>query len=359
MQKHKQFSVFYISILLGTIFSLFSCSNQQAREAGMLPPAQGGKGEVLIVLDSTQWKGELGYAVNKVMREAVPALPQPEPMFTTSFVTPSLFKGLLYRHKNVLFVTNLNSTTNEGRVALRSFTKESLNKIKSDTSLFMYENKDEFASGQRVVHIFAFGRDELIKKIEKNKQRIQDYFNTREADLMKNKLFSVKSEDIMTTMATNHGLKVNLPSGYQIAKDTTDFMWLRFPELRVDRNFFVAYKPYTSEKSFETDSIIAWRNQICQEHLYGDPANKESYVITEYLEPVVPREITRNNQYVKEIRGRWKTKTLSMGGPFISYTFVDSKQGLMYYVEGFVFAPSTKKREYIREMKVVLDSIEL
>jgi hypothetical protein len=59
------------------------------------------------------------------------------------------------------------------------------------------------------------------------------------------------------------------------------------------------------------------------------------------------------------MRGLWKTNSLSMGGPFISYTVADTKQGMLYYVEGFVYAPSREQREIMREVETILNSFTI
>jgi hypothetical protein len=47
-----------------------------------------------------------------------------------------------------------------------------------------------------------------------------------------------------------------------------------------------------------------------------------------------------------------------MGGPFLGYAVTDQPQGLIYYIEGFVFAPGKDKREYMREIEAILWSFK-
>jgi len=337
----------------------WACTNDQARDLDLLPPARGGKGEILVVLDSTKWNSPLGEAIKNVLHEKVDALPQPEPSFATSFVTPSLFKGLLKNHRNVVMLTTFDSDTRESKYSQSSFTKESIARIKSDKSLYTFINEDEYAKGQRVMHLFAQTEAELIQVLKDKEQDIQNYFNKREETAIESRLFSTRSQTLENMLAQNHGLNIMLPKGFQIANDTTNFAWIRHPEVKFDKSIFVAYKPYSDEAAFQTDSIVAWRNAICKEYLYGNPEKPNSFLITESLVPVESMETSISGKYAKEVRGLWKTNTVTMGGPFISYTFVDEKQNRIYYVEGFIYAPSISKRELLREMKVVLNSIRL
>lgn len=357
MRIHFKIGIYLIAI----IGMLSSCTSQQERDLDILPPAKGGKGELILVMDSTKWNGELGDAARKVFNARIYGLPQPEPMFNARFVTASLFRGLLKRHRNIVIITTFDSKNPETLQLQRSFTPESKKKIMDDPSLFMFTRKDEFAKGQQILHLFGQDEAQLIQKLKDNEKKIQNIFNDREEAYIRDRLMTAGLDrELEKIMKKNHGVSMKVPGGYKLAKDTTGFFWVRFPELKFDKNIFVAYKPYQSEKQFELDSIVNWRNNICKEHLYGDKdRNPDSFIITESLVPAVDEEVALNGKYAKEVRGLWKTKNLTMGGPFISYVFVDESSQQIFYVEGFIFAPSKQKREYVRELKVTLHSLNI
>jgi hypothetical protein len=60
------------------------------------------------------------------------------------------------------------------------------------------------------------------------------------------------------------------------------------------------------------------------------------------------------NGYLYEVRGLWEMENDMMGGPFISYSQVDTLKNLVVVAEGFVYAPKKEKRELIREMEAAL-----
>ena len=49
----------------------------------------------------------------------------------------------------------------------------------------------------------------------------------------------------------------------------------------------------------------------------------------------------------------------SMGGPFYSHTRVDEVNKRVVTVEGFVFAPSKRKRNYIRLLEAAVYTVKL
>jgi len=56
-------------------------------------------------------------------------------------------------------------------------------------------------------------------------------------------------------------------------------------------------------------------------------------------------------------RGLWEMKDDSMGGPFVERTVFLGDRTLV--AEAFVYAPESKKRNLIRELEAVLNSIKI
>jgi hypothetical protein len=69
--------------------------------------------------------------------------------------------------------------------------------------------------------------------------------------------------------------------------------------------------------------------------------------------------MAKNGEYLVELRGLWRLENAFMGGPFISHTILDEKNNRIVTVEGFVYAPSLDKRNYVRELEAILQTFEL
>ena len=61
-----------------------------------------------------------------------------------------------------------------------------------------------------------------------------------------------------------------------------------------------------------------------------------------------------NNKYVKLIKGCWRMKNDKMGGPFISYSWLNNSN--LITVEGYIYAPNFKKLNYLRELEAIIIS---
>ena len=117
--------------------SAVGCDNKKEKNSAYLPKATGKPGDIILIMDSVQWKGELGSELRKIFRKEVPGLPQKEPMFNLIWVHPSRLK-LLTQIRNLVYVFTLDQESTGSKILRRDFTPETLEKIKSDTSFYRF-----------------------------------------------------------------------------------------------------------------------------------------------------------------------------------------------------------------------------
>ena len=58
-------------------------------------------------------------------------------------------------------------------------------------------------------------------------------------------------------------------------------------------------------------------------------------------------------------KGMWEVKRDYMAGPFVNYMVEDTLNKRWLVVEGFAFAPSVSKRDYMFELNSILSSLEI
>jgi hypothetical protein len=261
-----------------------------------------------------------------------------------------------------VYIFTLDDNTSGSRIIREGFTKETLERIERDTSFYFVNTQNEFSRGQEVVYLFSDTKENLIKRLQKDGDKIQDFFNNIEKRRTLTDIYKTKSTiGITNVLSEKYGFELRFPVGYKIADQRDDFAWVRLMQPEIDNSVFVSWKPYESEYQLLPDSLIAWRDAIAKQYLFEDPDNPESYVVTETTIPFLPvkaRQISVNNNFVMQLKGLWKTNNKTMGGPFVSNAFVDQKKGLLYYVEGFTFSPARKQRETIRELEAILETFK-
>lgn len=349
----------FIIFLFGVLLMVSSC--QEARnqmKEDLKPTARGEVGEIILIMDSTQWAGPLGEQVKSMYRAPMPGLPQAEPMFDISKVNPLKINDVFRSSTNMIFVMTLDSQTGQSERIKEYFTNKSLKMIQSDSSLFMAVHRDEFAKGQIVLYLFSQTEDLLIKKMEENRDQLIGIFENSAIENTKDKLFKSKEIALMKALKEDFGFEISIPYGWDLAKQNKNFVWLRRLEPTFEQDIFIHSDLYTDQSIFE--NIGAYRDRITETFL-RDSEKPDKY-ITRQLQEYVPMEtkqISFKGRFAIEARGLWKISDNSGGGPFVSYTIVDEGNQRVYYIEGYVYSPGTNKKNLVREVNAILSTFSL
>lgn len=348
----KRYRFFIFLLFLSSLF--WACDgNEDGKNSSDLPQASRVANEILVVMDSAQWNGRLGEEIKEVFAQRIPGLPQEEPSFNLRYISPRHFQGFLKLYPNILFVTILNDNSKDNRVMRTYFTENSLEQMRQNPEMFMYPRKNEFAQGQEVLHLFAQSEEELIQKLEKNENRLLAYFLEFERNRLSRRLFTgLPNKGLSEYLMKKYGFRMEFPIGYEIAIEKDKFVWTRLLDPEIDRNVWVAFRDYDNENVFTKENILELRSSFARPYIWG--RDSTTYIKTEMEAPIHMREINFKGRYAIEMRGLWRLNNMTMGGPFLSYTFVDESTNRLYYIEGFVYAPGKDKREPMREVEAIL-----
>jgi hypothetical protein len=351
---------FLLIIILSV--SMISCNLEQtAQRYENLPRATGKAGEIIVVMDSAMWQGNVGLKLRSTFGEIVPTIPRQEPMFSLNHIAPRDFQSFLKRQKNVMFVTVLGDNSKGNRILRSYFTNESLQMIEDDPSIFMYSKKDEFARGQEIMHLFGQTADVLIKNIDSNKDKLLDHYLKVEEDRLYSALYSAKYEQgISNHIKSKLGCELKVPLGFEIGLEDDSFIWLRSFSPDVDKSIFISWKDYSSEEMFSLDSLLLLRTELSRPHILYKPEDPESFLLTETDNfDIFRKEINFNGLYAVELKGLWKLNKYYMGGPFISYALVDESTNRLYYIEAFLYSPGQPQRDVMRELGTILKTFRV
>jgi len=86
---------------------------------------------------------------------------------------------------------------------------------------------------------------------------------------------------------------------------------------------------------------------------------KESYMITEKAYKPFFYKSKKETKTLYITKGTWEVYNDFMAGPFINFFIEDINNKRWIVIEGFTFAPSTKKRDYMFELETILNTIKL
>ena len=337
-----------------------SCGDNQG---GNLPKASGLTGDMYVVMDSVQWKGQLGHVVDSLFTADMEGLPRDEAIFNMKWVDPRKLNFILKQRRNLIFAMTLDKKDQGALIVRRLFTPASLEKIKNEPGLYLETKSNLYAEGQEVMFLFGTNEQELIANVRRDGRGLVEYFNKKESERLEKSLFKTGLLKGATDwLEKNLGVTMKIPYGYKLVQNEQSFIWARQINPSDDKDIFVAATNYTSVDQFKKENLIAFRDSLCNKYLYEDPDLPDSYLITETgvpFKPVLTRQVNFDGHYAVEMRGLWRTNNKSMGGPFVAYAIADEKAGKFYYIEGFTFSPSKNQREIMRELETILKSFKL
>jgi hypothetical protein len=345
----------FLVLFIGAI--AFSCSSDK-KDGGDLPPASGISGDMYLVMDSVQWKGPLGKTIDSLFTADMRGLPRDEAIYNMLWIDPRKLNFVLKQRRNLIIAVTLDKKTAGASVIKRMFTKESIDKIKSDPDFFYKAQSHVYAKNQEVMYLFGKTEQDLLTNLKKKGSLIVSHFDRVERDRLTKQLFKGDQNKGPAPIARKKfNCDIKFPFGYRVADSKPDFFWVRQINSRDDKDVFIARTKFTSQDQFKKENLISFRNHICEKYLFEDPDKPDSYLVTETNVPLIPvtaDTINFNGHFAIELRGLWKTNTLTMGGPFVGYALADESAGEFYYIEGFVYSPARDQRELVRELETIL-----
>lgn len=296
----------------------------------------GAPGEIIVVMKKSLWDGAAGDALKDVLKSNVRGLPQAEPVLTVSYTEPQHFDGMLKVVRNIL-VVEIDSSI---------YTKAG-----------MKYTKDKWARNQQYLKIQAPDVAAFDLFVTQHANEIINYYVKAELKRTQKALETNYNNDSQKKIKKMFDVEISIPEDQQFSKEGTDFFWVTNNANKGRRDMIVYSFPYTDKNTFTKEYLIAKRDSVLKINLPG--AFPDSYMTTEERFEAEYAPITVNGKYVGELRGLWKMVGDMMGGPFVSHARLDEKNQRVIVAEGFVYAPETSKRNYIRQLEAALYTLTL
>ena len=347
--------VYSVGVLV-VAMAVTSCGDLSYR-----PSAVGKTGEGVGVVDSTLWQGPAGDALRDELGRSVETLPAPEPLFDLTHETiesQAAFDRISAR-RNIVFAASLADTTTEANFVRSVFSEDARQAIETGPGVFV-DREDTWRRNQRVMYFAAANPEELASVIRRSAGEVRSILSEHERRYLETEMFdSGRQFNLEDTLLARHDFRVKVQHDYLIAADTTNFVWLRRILPDSWRSLFVYYEEYADPEDLTPEWIYQKRDSLGRNYLLG---NVGGYINIDYRRPLVAENIDFLDRYGFEVRGLWhmvgpddagEIVPYGMGGPFLSYAFYDEESGRIYLVDGMVFAPGFRKREFLRQMDVI------
>lgn len=321
------------SLILVALLFAFSACDEVTKSVDTKPSSSGSTLEMIVVTDNDTWKSSVGKSIQDYFGQEQPGLGQIEPMFDVRQLPFTSFNELFQKHRNLLIVE--------------------INAEKEKRAIY---KADVWSQPQFVVKLIAPNKKKMNELFNQEKEKLSDLFYLAERKRIIKAYEKLDQKDLAAEIERKMNISMLVPEGFYIAKLEEDFLWLRREPAEMSQGIMIYTQPYVDTMQFNPDRILNRRDSVTKKNIPG-PLDG-SYMATERLFRPYTREMKYNKQYAVEVRGLWKTENYQMGGPFLSITTFDKKNGRLVTLDGFVYHPNKPKRNYLMQLDAIIHSVE-
>lgn len=312
-------------------------------------------GQLLVVCDSTIWKGQLHAEVDShFIQYFEPIFPDIQ-TFKIKQKTPDQFDAGYKQHRSILFFEiDKNYSGDKAKIDVRP---------------------DEYALDQMSIHIIGRDSTQLIASASDFK-RVYNEFDHMAWKSFYN-LYTERQEfEINKELGEYFGINLALPRGSKMINQRKNFFRIDFPVKTrpieftgtgQDKGFvvygvFVYQYDFVDQSQLEKDALLKARDTMLKYHAPYDVPGM--YMGTQYTDLVYPELYEAQNVdgsiQGKDIRGMWVFTGRPIhapGGAFWSFHFKHPTRNKVVCVSGYLDAPATTDWTlFIREIQAVLRS---
>lgn len=312
---------------LGLVFFLFACDT--GKQQAYIPDSSGNINHLTVVMSTKNWEGKLGSTVRNEIATVYEGLPLDEPRFTLRYLDPKAFTGFGRHGRNIMWFVK--DTVNQFQLAKNQYARPQV--------LALFQGEDE---------------DVMIEYTKENAALLIGTFqeNERKEKLRRIRKSPSKDPDIQQKF----GVSITYPTAYSTVKDTVNFLWLEKPIQKGTLNIIAYRLPKKSFPKASLKRLISIRDSIGKVYVPG--RLPKSHMITEkaYRPYFYKTKLDGRKAYLT--KGMWEVKRDFMAGPFVNYVLWDNQREEWLVVEGFAFAPSVSKRDYMFELNTIISSLK-
>ena len=315
-------------VAIFTVFFLQSCEDNKVVYK---PESSARINSITVVVDNDNWNNTIGDKIRNLYADEYEGLPQIEERFTLKQMPYEAFSGFSRSSRNIIFIN------------------------KKSNPEFFFE-VDKYARPQIYLEIKGNSIKSILEQIDKSKKEAINKFTNGEIEENKRRILKSPLKD--TFAMDDFSINMKMPSAYSLYKQDKNFIWYQKQIQKGHSNIIVTQLP--SQKNifdYNIPSVIKLRDSIGEVFLPG--RNPESFMISEKEYLPYQKKVNYYGIKMLETRGTWGVKGDFMGGPFLNYLIEDKLNDRVLFVEGFVFAPSKRKRDNIIELEAIIKSLKL
>lgn len=315
--------------MLVAMFMLVGC-----KAIGDLQSADNATGkpyELVLVCDQQSWQSELGDTLQVVLKQPVKELMQYEPMYDVLRILPNNFKSLTRNHRNVIVVNVSPEITEPGVTVQYNVT----------------------AKPQIYITLKGPDTQSLAKYVSDNRDNILYVLEKAERDRTIAYATKYYSAPLREEILNKFGMDLAVPNNYQVRSQSDDMLWVSQEFPTASQGFFIYKYPYKGKQSLSAEALVKARNKFAaripgpREGSFMTTTNKIVDDTGEDYMPYMPEyhSLLIGDRMWVEMYGLWEVENYFMGGPFASYSTVNTATNEVVTIDCYVYFPTLYNKE--------------
>lgn len=333
-EKAKERIYMRLYPLLLLLACLISCAPKDKK--ARIVASKGLPSELLLIVDDKIWQSDLADTLKTITQGSVPGLMQEEPYFKMIRISSRHYAQTYTTFHSKLFV-------------------------RLDPSLkhaVLGVERNVVARPQIEVKVAAPSLDSLREFLSENGHSIRHIIDNAQIEMRADNLRKHYNKAMEKKFASAVGYGLKVPEQIRASKTGRNFVWAGSNLNEKDLNVVLYVLPWDGKDIADDDRFVVCRDSVMRVNIPGSRDDQWMQTTRVDGSPILfscMRNI--NGQKVYEARGLWEMRNGALGGPFVSQTRVDSMNNKLIVAEGFVYSPSTDKRDLLRMVEASLRTL--
>lgn len=350
----------HIYLLLITSF-LLSCNSEITQQLEPKGSALGKMNEIVVICDDDLWESMVGDTFTYYFQSAFPILPEPEPLFDVRhFSTEELDAQPLRKElRTYVMLANLSDDDSPTtQMIKKDLGEDRFYKAKSTGEISSSVGKDKWARGQLLFYLFGNSHDKIAESIKKHYPAIARRVNKHDEKQLKASIYVDRvNSGLSRKVKEDFGFEVEIPGEYKVASEDekNKLLWLRKDTDESILNIVFKSLDYNNAAQLNMENAINLRNNFGSTYITAD-IDGDVMVVNDDDLPVYEYTLEIDGHYAKEFRGVWEMTKSFAGGPFNSYMIVNEEKAEILFIDVFVLAPGSSKRELMMQLDYIIKS---
>ena len=318
-------------LILIILSCLTSCTIEDKKTR--IVASKGLPSELLLVVDDKIWQSDIADTLKAITQGPVPGLMQDEPFFKTVRIS-SRHYSQTYTTFHSKLIVHLNSSLKCAIVGV---------------------SRDVVARPQIEVTVAAPDLNALRSFLSKRALYIRGLIDEAQIEMRAADLSKHYNMDMAKKFESAVGYGLKIPKQIQSSKIGKGFVWAGTNLNEKDLNIVLYTLPWDGKDIANEDKFVAYRDSVMCENIPG--SRKDQWMQTTKIDgsPILFSRLRDiDGEKIYEVRGLWEMRNGALGGPFVSLIRVDSASNKLIVTEGFVYSPSTDKRDLLRTVEASL-----